>query len=71
MSFGESYTNNETTGVDSPEGTRGIFMDDGMDPIAHPATLTADNLKEIFGQAFPEGLDPEIFDNGGSLSLAE
>lgn len=50
-----------------------INMDDGMDPIDVPQKITRDNFHVLFGQAIPEGLSPDIFNEDGdtTLELAE
>ena len=44
---------------------------DGMEPITFPEILTKENYQGVFGATLPEGLSPEIFEQGGSLSLSE
>lgn len=55
-------------GSESYEGVLGAFSD-GMEPIEVPAELTKENYQEVFGGVLPEGLSPDIFEEGGSLSL--
>lgn len=47
------------------------FFEDGMEPINFPETLTEQNYQEVFGGTLPEGLSPEIFEQGGSLRILE
>ncbi|GEM_PF-6719954 len=44
---------------------------DGMEPITFPEMLTKENYQGVFGATLPEGLSPDIFEQGGSLSLSE
>lgn len=52
------------------EGEGEINFDDGMGPVPVPARITKENFSTVFGSTLPEGLSPDIFEDGG-LKLDE
>lgn len=67
-------TENEHTPLNTHEFNEpydDLNFSDGMDPITFPNTLTFENFKQVLGETLPEGIDPKLFEEGGTMSLSE
>jgi hypothetical protein len=67
MTTSEGFTaqeNQEENLMPSNEGSN-ITISDGMEPIVVPERITKENFAAIFGGRLPEGISPEIFEEGG------
>lgn len=77
MSFAERIpveTEDDTSvqdGAFETQENRYVNFSDGMEPITFPNSLTKENYQDVLGTTLPEGLSPDIFEEGGSLELSQ